>query len=82
MSLRIAYDERAIDQAAGFLRDDPAGVREMLGAIDRLADEPRLAGSFPYGSPDLRRLRAGRYRVLYEITGDVLSVRNIARVAR
>jgi ferredoxin len=24
---------------------------------------------FPYGSPDLRRLRAGRYRVFYTIAG-------------
>jgi catechol 2,3-dioxygenase-like lactoylglutathione lyase family enzyme len=51
VSLRIDYDEKAIDQAAGFLRDDPAGVREVLDAIDRLADGPHPAGSFPYGSP-------------------------------
>ena len=70
MSLRVDYDERAISQAAAFL-DDPHGIREVLDAIDRLADEPRPAGSFPYGSPDLRRLRVGRYRVTYEIKGDV-----------
>ena len=34
---------------AGFLRDDPDGVREMLDAVERLADEPRPAGSFPMG---------------------------------
>jgi hypothetical protein len=32
---------QAIDQAAGFLRDDPDEVREMLGAVALLADEPR-----------------------------------------
>lgn len=79
MSLRVQYDERAIDQAAGFLHDDPAGVRDVLDAIDQLGDDPRPAGSFPYGSPDLRRLRVGRYRVLYEIRGDVLAIRHIAR---
>jgi hypothetical protein len=26
---------------------------------------PALPGSFPYGSPDRRRLRIGRYRVMY-----------------
>jgi len=67
VSLRVDYDERAISQAAEFL-DDPQGIRAVLDAIDRLADDPRPAGSFPYGSPDLRRLRIGRYRVLYEIT--------------
>ncbi len=78
MSLRVDYDERAIDQAAAFL-DDPQGMRAVLDAIDRLADDPRPAGSFPYGSPDLRRLRVGRYRVLYEITEDAIAVRHIAR---
>jgi mRNA interferase RelE/StbE len=51
----------------------------VLDAIDRLADDPRPTGSFPYGSPDLRRLRVGRYRVLYEITDDAIAVRHIAR---
>ena len=78
MSLRIDYDETAISQAAAFL-DDPQGMRAVLDAIDRLADDPRPAESFPYGSPDLRRLRVGRYRVLYEITEDAIAVRHIAR---
>ena len=29
----------------------------MLDAVDRLAEDSRPAGSLPYGSPDLRRLR-------------------------
>ena len=78
MSLRVEYDERAIGQAAAFL-DDPQGIRAVLDAIDRLGDDPRPAGSFPYGSPDLRRLRIGRYRVLYEITEETVAVRHIAR---
>ena len=78
MSLRVDYDERAISQAAAFL-DDPQGIREVLDAIDQLAGDPRPAGSFPYGSPDLRRLRVGRYRVLYEITEDAVAIRHIAR---
>ena len=48
MSLRVDYDERAIDAAAAFL-DDPRGIRTVL-AIDRLADNPCPAGSFPNGS--------------------------------
>lgn len=78
MSLGVDYDERAINQAAAFL-DDPQGMRTVLDAIDRLADDPRPAGSFPYGSPDLRRLRVGRYRILYEIADDAIAVRHIAR---
>jgi hypothetical protein len=43
VSLRVDYDERAIDQAAAFL-DDPPGIREVLDAIDPLA---RGRGSSP-----------------------------------
>jgi len=78
VSWRIEYDERAISQAAAFL-GDPQGLREVLDAIDRLADDPHPAGSFPYGSPVLRRLRVGLYRVLYEVTEDTVAVRHIAR---
>ena len=78
MTLRVDYDERAINQAAGFL-DDPQGIGAVLDAIDRLADDPRPAESFPYGSPDLRRLRIGRYRILYEITDGSVAIRHIAR---
>jgi len=50
VSLRVEYDERAINQAASFL-DDPYGIRAVLDAIDRLADGLRPAGSFPTGRP-------------------------------
>ena len=79
MNLQIVYEEKAIDQAAGFLADDPRGLSAVLDAIDQLASDPRPARSFPYGSPDLRRLRVGRYRVMYEIKSDVVSVGHIAR---
>ena len=49
MSLRIVFDERAIDQAAGFLADDPGALPAVLAAIDQLTDEPRPAESFPTG---------------------------------
>jgi mRNA interferase RelE/StbE len=72
VSRQITWEAQAIDQAAGFLHDDPDGVREMLDAVARLADEPSPAGSFPYGSPDRRRLRIGRYRVMYDITAEMV----------
>jgi mRNA interferase RelE/StbE len=79
VSFQVTYEEKAIDQAAGFLADDSGGLRAVLDAVDRLADDPRPAQSFPYGSPDLRRLRVGRYRVMYEIKGDRVSIGHIAR---
>ena len=49
MSRQVIWEAQAIDQAAGVLRDDPDGVRELLDAVARLADEPRPARSFPTG---------------------------------
>jgi mRNA interferase RelE/StbE len=73
VSLQVIWEAQPIGQAAGFLRDDPDGVREMLDAVARLAEEPRPAGSLPYGSPDRRWLRIGRYRVMYDITAETVS---------
>ncbi|MFD0272119.1 type II toxin-antitoxin system RelE/ParE family toxin [Streptomyces sp. NPDC127106] len=68
MTYAIVWDETAIDAAARFLKDDPVGLRQLMDAVDLLADQPRPEGSTPYGSPDLRRMHVGLYRVLYEIT--------------
>jgi mRNA interferase RelE/StbE len=67
VSYQVNWEIRALDQAAGFLSDDPAGVAVLWDSVSSLADDPRPPESFPYGSPDLRRLRAGRHRVFYTI---------------
>jgi mRNA interferase RelE/StbE len=67
----------AIGQATAF-PGDPPGIRAVLEAIDGLADDPRPAGSFPYRSPDLRRLRVGRYRIRSGITDNTVAIRRIA----
>jgi mRNA interferase RelE/StbE len=79
VTLQIIFEDKAINRAAGFLADDPDGLREILDAIDGLADNPRPPESFAFGSPDLRRLRVGHYRVLYRIEVDTISVGHIAR---
>jgi mRNA interferase RelE/StbE len=76
VSYRVNWEIRAIDLTAGFLSDDPAGVAALWDRVSRLADEPRPAESFPYGSPDLRRLRAGRYRVFYTVDDDRQTVQS------
>jgi len=67
VSYAIYWEERAVTLASGYLAGDPAGLSRLVAAVDLLAGEPRPPGSFPYGSEDLRRLRHGPYRVLYEI---------------
>jgi len=59
--------------------DDPAGLAEVLDALDTLADDARPPESFHRG--EYHRLRIGRYRVLYDITEETVLVRHIARVA-
>jgi mRNA interferase RelE/StbE len=79
VTFQIIFEDKAINRAAGFLADDPDGLRELLDATDRLADDPRPSESFAFGSPDLRQLRVGHYRVLYRIETDTISVGHIAR---
>jgi mRNA interferase RelE/StbE len=82
VSYQANWEIRALDLAAGFLSDDPAGVAALWDSVSRLADDPRPAESFPYGSPDLRRLRAGRYRVFYTIDEHrrVVQIDHVARL--
>jgi hypothetical protein len=78
VSLRVDYDERAIDQATAFL-DDPLGIGAVLDAIDRLTDDPAQPGRFPTGHPTYAGCEWGRYRILYEITDNTIAIRHIAR---
>jgi len=75
----VVWSERALNSAAGFLGDDSQGLRQLLDAVDRLADDAQPADSVEYGSPALRRLRVGRYRILYEIN-DVITVIHLGRL--
>jgi mRNA interferase RelE/StbE len=72
--------EEPVSLSVGRYLDDPAGLREVLEAIDRLAGDPRPPASVPWG-PAHGRLHVGRYRVIYDIGTDVISVRRIDRVS-
>lgn len=74
MNYTIIWDEAAVNTAARFLKDDPEGLRQLMDAVDLLADQPRPQGTIEYGSPDLRRMHVGRYRVLYEITEATVTI--------
>lgn len=74
MTHRIEWDTPAINSAAGFLKNDPDGLRQVLESVDRLADDPKPEGSIAYGSENLRRLHAGKYRVLYEISDATVTI--------
>ena len=82
MSYQVNWEIRALGLTAGFLHDDPTGVAALWESVSRLADEPRPPESFAYGSPDLRRLRAGRYRVFYTIDEEqrIVQIDHVARL--
>ncbi|MYW69167.1 type II toxin-antitoxin system RelE/ParE family toxin [Streptomyces sp. SID8379] len=82
MSYHVIWHERATNTAVRFLKDDPEGLRQVYAAADQLADDPRPIGTTAYGSPELRRMHIGRYRLLYEIDEGTITiiVLNIGRV--
>jgi len=61
----VIWEPEALTQAERFATEDPAGVRQVFTAVDRLAEDPRPDGAF--GTSDLLRIHVGSYRVMYEI---------------
>lgn len=80
MTYTIIWSVSAARTLRDFREQDPAGAGEIRAAIESLADDPRPDDSFPYG-PAHRRLRVGRYRVMYRIDDKEISViiLNLAR---
>ncbi|HHQ48905.1 MAG TPA: type II toxin-antitoxin system RelE/ParE family toxin [Acidobacteria bacterium] len=78
----MTYSVKIKASAAKALRKfPPADRRRLLGAIDRLARTP-TAGSVLKGEfAGLRRLRVGRYRIIYEVFESELTVL-VVRVAQ
>lgn len=74
MKYEIHWRLRATNSAARFLEDDPEGLHQVYKSVDILADDPRPAGSAELGSPDLRRIHIGRYRVIYNITDTAITI--------
>jgi mRNA interferase RelE/StbE len=59
---------------------DPDGAKRIAKAIAALAVDPRPAESNALGRTSFRRLRLDRYRVLYEVTEDMVRVMHVGRV--
>lgn len=60
------WEPTALDAAAGYLKDDPHSVDDLLQVTDQLAENARPEQSRPWGT-DHRRLRHGPWRVLYRV---------------
>jgi len=68
-------------QAAGFLESLPAKqARQIAEKLQSLAIDPQaLPTEALKGYSPLRRLRAGEYRIIYVVDGQILQVRVIGK---
>ena len=73
MTYTIIWSVSAARTFRDFREQDPTGAGDIRTAIEALADDPRPDDSFPYG-PAYRRLRVGRYRIMYRIKEKEISV--------
>lgn len=76
--MRIEWLPRAITTASRFM-EDRAGLAAVMDAVDALADDPYPAEAFRWG--DTLRLRVGRYRIMYTVEGDVITIVRVDRSA-
>lgn len=77
MSYRIRIKKSASKALA---RIPPPDRLRLVQAIDRLALEPNAGGVLKGEFAGLRRLRVGRYRIIYEVYANELTLLGI-RVA-
>jgi mRNA-degrading endonuclease RelE of RelBE toxin-antitoxin system len=76
--MRVEWSPRAVTTASRFL-EDASGMRVLLAALDALAADPYPAESFRW--KEMLRLRAGRYRIMYAVEGDLITIERVDRVS-
>ena len=74
MTYTIVWEPGPVNAASGYLRSDPDGLRKVFATVDKLAHDPRPAGTTEFGSPDRRRLRVGTYSLVYEVHDDIVTI--------
>lgn len=73
MTYEVQWSDEALASAQHFLVDDRDGLLPVFAAVDLLAHDPRPADAFDWGG-DRFRLRVGRYRVIYEVTHQTVTI--------
>lgn len=75
--MKIRWTPEAAASARRFIHDQD-GLHAIGTAVARLAEDPLPAAGFHRGR--YHRLRVDRYRILYVIDGDVITVEWVDRV--
>ena len=76
--MKIRWSPAATALARRYMRDQD-GMRAVGVAVAALATDPYPPEGFHRGRH--HRLRVGKYRVIYVIDGDVITVERVERVA-
>ena len=76
--MRVEWSPRGVTTASRFLEDGP-GLSAVMAALDALAKDPYPEESFRWG--DMLRLRVGKYRIMYVIEGDLITIQRVDRVS-
>ena len=74
--MRIEWSPAARASARRYMADQ-LGMRAIGAAVGSLADDPIPAEGFHAG--EYHRLRVGRYRVVYVVEGDLITVSRVDR---
>ena len=70
-SISISWDRRAFKELAALTR---SVQQRILAAVETLRDDPLKGELLAAAWKGLRRLRVGRYRVIYAFDGQALAV--------
>lgn len=76
--MRIEWSPAARASARRYLADQD-GMRSIGAAITALTSDPYPPEAFHRG--DYHRLRVGRFRVVYVIDGDLITVERVDRIS-
>jgi hypothetical protein len=76
--VRVEWSPGGVTTAPRFLEDGP-GLSAVMAALDALAQDPYPEESFRWG--DMLRLRVGKYRIMYVIEGDLITIQRVDRVS-
>jgi hypothetical protein len=75
--VRVEWSPRGVTTASRFLEDGP-GMSAVVAALDDLVKDPYPEESFRWG--DMLRLRAGEYRIMYVVEGDLITIQRVDRI--
>ena len=73
MPYSVVWSDQAFAAAQAYLGEDREGLIAVFNATDELATAPRPSGAFAWGV-DRYRMHVGRYRVIYEIIDETVTV--------